>query len=85
MSKSRETRTVCVQGVLDVCELLCNKECYFVTVCPFSGLSENPTRVGRGFFTSVGLEVFHVKILCSLFLLIFTSCLVRNNQSKHAS
>ena len=67
LSKSRVTRTVWVQDVLDVCELFCNKGCYFVTVCPFSGLSKNPTRVGRGFFTSVRLEVFHIKILCSLF------------------
>ena len=46
--------TVCVQGVLDVCELLCNKGCYFVTICLFSGLSENPTRVGCGFLTQLG-------------------------------
>jgi len=70
---------------LDVYELLCNSGCYVVTVCPFSGLSENPTRVGRGFFTSVGLEIFHEKILCSLFPLIFTFCLVKNSQSKQAS
>ena len=50
MSKSRETRMLCVQVILDVCELLCNSGCYFVTVCPFSGLSENLTRVGRGFY-----------------------------------
>jgi len=29
---------------------------------------ENPTRGRSWFFTSVGLEVFHVKILCPLFL-----------------
>jgi len=62
---------------------------YFIIVsvtlqrfCPVSELCENPTRVGCGFFTSVGLEVFHVKILCSLCLLIFTFCLVKNSQSK---
>ena len=47
MCKSRTTRTVCVQGTLDVCELLCNSGCYIVTIYPFSGLSENPTRVGH--------------------------------------
>ena len=40
---------MCVQLILDVSELLYNNGCYVVTVCPFSGLSENPTRVGRGF------------------------------------
>ena len=54
MSKSRETRTVCVQGELDVCELLCNSGCYVVTICPFSGLSENPTRVGHDFLPRLG-------------------------------
>ena len=36
---------MCVQVILDVYELLCNSGCYVVTFCPFSGLSENPTRV----------------------------------------
>jgi len=79
VSKSGETRTVCAQVILDMCELLCNSGCYILTVCPFSGLSENPARVGRGFFTSVGLEVFHVKMLCSLFSLIFPFFLVKNS------
>jgi len=81
VSKSRGTRTVCVQVTLNVCELLCNSGCYVVTVCSFSRLSENPTRVGRGFY-SVGLEVFHLKILCSLFPQLFTFCLVKNSQFK---
>jgi len=45
---------MCVQGALNVCELLCNSECYFVTVCPFSGSSENLTRVGRGCLPRLG-------------------------------
>ena len=76
---------MCVQVTLDVCELLCNSGCYVVTVYPFSGLSENPTRVGCGFFTSAGLKVFHAKIFCSVFPLIFIFCLGKNNQSKQAS
>jgi len=76
---------VCVQVALDVCELLCNSGCYVVTVCPFGGLSENPTRAGRGSFISVGLEIFHVKILCFFLFAICTFCLVKNNESKQAS
>ena len=45
---------MCVQGALDVCELLCNSGYYFVTVCSFSGLSENLTRIGRGFLPQLG-------------------------------
>ena len=37
---------------------------------PFSEVCENPTRGRSWFFTSVGLEVFHVKILCPLFLFL---------------
>jgi len=44
----------CVQVTLDMCELLCNSGCYVVTVFPFSGLSENPIRVGRGFLPRLG-------------------------------
>ena len=54
MSKSRGTRTLCVQVILDMCELLYNSGCYIVSVCPFSGLSENPTGVGRGFLLRLG-------------------------------
>jgi len=54
VSKSRETRMLCVQVILDVCELLCNSGCYVVTVCSFSGLSEDPTRVGSGFLPRLG-------------------------------
>jgi len=46
-----------------VCELLCNSGCYFVTI--FARLVDWVKIlqvVGRGFFTSGGLEVFHVKI-----------------------
>ena len=43
-----------VQGFFDVCELLCNKGCCFVTVYPFSGLSENPTSVSRDFLPQLG-------------------------------
>jgi len=36
-----------------------------------SEVCENPTRGRSWFFTSVGLEVFHVRIPCSLFLFLF--------------
>jgi len=54
VSKSRETRTLCVQVTLNVCEFLRNSGCYVVTICPFSGLTENPTGVGRGFLPRLG-------------------------------
>ena len=40
--------------------------------CPFSGLSENPIGGRSWFFTSVGLEVFHVKIgVFTIFAVIY--------------
>ena len=65
MSKSRGISMLCrvaclektryvVQVKLDVCELLCNSECYLVTFCPISRLCENPTRVGRDFLPRLG-------------------------------
>ena len=71
MFKLRETRTVCVQGVLDVCELLCNKGCYLVTVYPFSGLSENPTRVGRGFYLGWARGFPRKNLVSSIFVVIY--------------
>jgi len=54
VSESRQTRTLCVQVTLNVRELLCNSGCYLVTVCPFSGLCENRTRVGRSSLPQLG-------------------------------
>jgi len=54
-------------------ELLCNRFARSVKC-------ENPTRVGRGFFTLVGLKVFHVKILVFIIFALFTHCLVKNSQ-----
>ena len=50
------------------CELLCNSGCYVITVSPFSGLCKNPTWGRSWFFTLNELKVFHVKIVCSLFI-----------------
>jgi len=52
-----------------VCVTSCNGECYIVTFfSPFSDVCENPTRGRSWFSTSVGLEVFHIKILCPVSL-----------------
>jgi len=45
-----------------------NDECYIVTFLARLVKCENHTRGRSWFFNSVGLEVFHVKILCPLFL-----------------
>jgi len=61
------------------CELLCNSSCYIVTVCPFSGLCENPTWGRSWFFTLDGLKIFHVKIVCFVFISfrkVFAICYV---------
>ena len=57
------------EGYVSVYVTSCNGECYIVTVSSsFSEVCENPTRGRSWFFASIGLEVFHVKILCPLFL-----------------
>ena len=54
-------------------ELLCN---YLPVLVEY----ENPTRVGRGFFSLVGHKVFRVKILVFIISALFIFCLVKNSQ-----